>query len=128
MPPLFTLLENLEEKMQVKILGEKEVRESIPIEIEISHSQGIPQIHVEGLGQVKGRPYGEKYMARFWAMKEGTYKVIVRDKTNVWKESIVVREQKYLSFGQEFTFFFILLFLFSLGVVWWMVKLKKTER
>ena len=117
--------------MNVEILDRENIRESVPVEIEISHAQGVPLVYIEGLGRVKLRAFKnrdkneEKYMAQFWVMEKGLYQVTVRDKKEVWSDQILIKKQEYLSFAQEFNFFMILLLISSLGVVFWMKKIKQ---
>lgn len=113
--------------MNVKILDKENIRESVPIEIEIENTNGIPHIYVENLGEVKAHLFDKKYMAKFWAMKKGDYQIIIKDKDNTWSGNILVNEQKYLTFGQEFGLFVSIFFIVSLGVFIWMKKLKRAR-
>ncbi len=113
--------------MKVKIRDKENIRESVPIEIEISDSTGEPRVYVENLGSVGVKLLKGKYMAQFWVMEKGLYRVVIRDKKDIWNENVFVKEQSYLSFIQEFTFFLAVFSLFSLGVVLWMKRLKKIK-
>ena len=111
--------------MKVRLLNPDGIRESVPVELEIRAAKGIPQVHVEGLGDVEVKGKGEHYTAQFWTMEKGHYAIRVQDQSRVWRETLVVREQSYLGFAQEFGFFLVCMVIASLGVVLWVRKLKK---
>ena len=113
--------------MEIKI-SDTEVRESIPVEITIRNSQGIPKISVDKLGVITPKSSNSKYTATFWAMEEGVYQIVIRDQKEVFKETIVVKKQSYLSFEKEFGFFIFSLFVVLIILWLWMKKLKKIRK
>ena len=112
--------------MNVKILDREDIRESVPIEIEIQNTQGRPTVYVQNLGSVDVQQLHNKYLAQFWVMEKGNYQITIKDQRDIWNEALVVKEQSYLTFRQEFSFFLILLVLFTAGIILWMKKLKRT--
>ena len=113
--------------MRVEILDKDNIREGVPVEITIKDAQGTPRVFVSDLGAVEARPFQGAFRAQFWAMQEGDYSITVRDQKHTWSESLRVEKQTYMSFGQEFGLFLLLLVFFSLGVAKWM-KASNTTR
>ncbi len=61
------------------------------------------------------------YKGEFWVEHPGTYTILYKQSTH----SIDVQAQEFLSFKQEFGFFFI---LFVILMTWMIVWLKKNKK
>ena len=113
--------------MKVTLFNEHHIRESVPIELAIAGAKGEPRVSVHGLGDVDVKLRGDKYIARFWTMEQGHYEIKVQDLEQTWQKVLIVKEQEYLGFAQEFSFFLVCLTLSALGVALWIKKLKGTK-
>ena len=110
--------------MKVKILDKNNIREGIPVELKISEVQSRPKVEVVGLGKVDVIKRNGDFIATFWSMEEGLYRINVTSKNSSWSEEILINKQDYLDFKSEFSFFSLSLFLGLLGVFVWMRKKK----
>lgn len=113
--------------MKVKILNKDDIRENVPIEIDIEGAKGKPQIFVKKLGKVDALAQKNGYKATFWTTKKGTYKITIKDQVHTITKNIIVEEQSYITFKQEFGFFLLIFSFVSIGLIIWMKRLKKIK-
>lgn len=114
--------------MKVKIFPKDDIREGVPIELEIESSHGAPKVYVENLGEVDVVPSENGYRASFWTMEKGDYALVVKDQRETQSQILRVHEQSYLTFNQEFGLFLPLLLFFLLGVIIWIKKFRVIKK
>lgn len=119
------MLGDQEIKMRIKILNKDDIRETVPIHVEIYDAKSKPKVTVEGLGTVDIKKIENGYLAEFWTAQKGEYKIAVTDSDSRWSGDVIVKEQSYLSFQSEFLFFLISLMICLLGIFVWMKKREK---
>ena len=114
--------------MKVSIHPQNNYRTLIPIKVSIMESEGKPQIEVSEFGELKVKGSKGLYFADFYTQKKGNYTITVTSHKEVWQKDILVTEQTFLSFKQEFGWFFTgFIILMMVGGVW-LYKHMKRER
>ena len=111
--------------MKVDMFPQKDILTNMPIMLRISEVANPPSVEVEGLGKVPVTKEKDQFVGEFWSQKEGKYQVIVRGDNTVWRSSVNIEKQEYITFNQEMAIFGSLLVCCAIGLIIWMKKLKK---
>ncbi len=111
--------------MRVEVNPFENVRTNMPITVKISDETTLPSLEVTDLGMVPVRKDGKDFVGEFWSQKEGKYQIVVRGKDSIWRSSIKIDNQKFITFNQEMTVFSILILVAAIGLILWMKKIKK---
>ncbi len=104
------------------ILSTRDTRTLVPVTVVLKNSREPASVLVKGsqdFFQVALKRKNDFFQGEFWLEKPGVYDVTARDAQGTKTESLVVRDQVFLSFGIEFGIFLSALTLAAMGVIVW---------
>lgn len=105
----------------------KDLTTSLPLSLEITEWKGSPKVTLEGVGELKLKPFEGKLKTDFYLALPGKYSLEIKDSLSSEVTELNIEEHRYLDFTNEFGFFLILFLFVMGGIIIWTRKIMKKK-
>lgn len=106
----------------------EDITTSLPLTLDILEWEGKPRVILDGTGELSLKAQKDGTLkSEFYVYIPGSYRVKLIDSAGTSELEFYAKEHRYLDFGEEFGFFFVLFLIVMGGIILWTAKLMKNN-